>query len=361
MKQNSPLTQFFIENGFLSQGDSEDISFPTYTDEKSEISFVNSGAGIRDISAHPLFRLTGADVFDFIHRISTNDVKSLAPFEMKKTIFTNEKGRILDEVMLFVTDSGLFILGHEGKHELLEFWLNRYIIADDVHVENLYGKYGALEVIGPKGGELLQKYFGDEILHIQANRVYTSSIGNFLYKVISENYAAGLIKYTIVSPLDSLKVFIGDVIKTGHAEDIGLLGEKAYECYRITAGILSSAEINDNYNPHEAKLLDSVCFTKGCYIGQEVISRLSTYNKVQRYLCNLVFDKPLPNGNLPELFNAKGQMAGKITSQTFCPESNTTVAMGYVERNCFQPEQKLSAMVDGRTYEVTIKELGSLK
>ncbi len=360
MKQNSPLAQFFIENGFSSQIEGDRISFPFYSDETKEMSFFNSGAGVHDISSYPIFRLTGTDVIDFIHRISTNDIKSLLPFEMRRTIFANEKGRILDEVILCTTESGIFIMGHEGRHELMEFWLNRFIIADDVKVENLYGKYSAIEIIGPKAGAMLRQYFGDEAQLIQENKIHTFFVGNFSYRVFINGHFGGNRSYVIMSPVDSLKVLMGDILKSGEDNDFGMVGDNAYECFRISAGIPSVSEINDNYNPHEAKLLDEVCFTKGCYIGQEVIARLSTYNKVQKYLCTLVFDSPLTNGSLPDLFNNQNQFAGKITSQTFCPELNTTVAMGYVEKNNYQLGQRLSAEVDGKSYEVTIKELGSL-
>lgn len=360
MKQNSPLAQFFIESGFPFTKEGESVSFPFYSDKMKEISLLNSGAGVHDVSASPIFRLTGADALDFIHRISTNDIKSLAPLEMRKTIFANEKGRIIDEVILFTTESGLFIIGHEGRNELMEFWLNRFIIADDVKVENLYGKYGAVEIIGPKGADFLHQYFGDEVHLMKENKVHTFYIGNFSFRVLIANHAKGIRSYVIISPVDSLKILVSEFLKSGEEVNCGMVGEQAYECFRIAAGIPSVPEINDNYNPHEAKLLDEVCFTKGCYIGQEVISRLSTYNKVQKFLCTLIFDKPLENGQLPDLQNGQRQFAGKTTSQTFCPELNTTVAMGYVEKNSYQPGQKLAAEVDGKFYEVTMKELGNL-
>ena len=360
MKQISPLAQFFIDNGFPGQNDNGHIRFPLYTDETNELAFLNSGAGVRDISASPIFRLTGADALDFLHRISTNDVKSMAPLEVKKTIFANEKGRILDEIILFTGESGIFIIGHEDNHELLEFWLNRFIIADDVKIENLYGKYGALEIIGPRSTQLLQKYFGDVALSAQEGKVYPCSIGNFSYKVLCLGNARNTKDYVVISPVDPLKILLSDLIKATQITDVGMAGDKAYERYRIAAGIPSLSEMNDNYNPHEAKMLHSVCFTKGCYIGQEVIARLATYNKIQRYLCNLVFDGKLMNGHLPELFNEEGKFAGKVTSQAFFPDLNQTVAMGYIEKNSSHAGQKLTTEVDGRSYEVTVKELGNL-
>ncbi len=62
------------------------------------------------------------------------------------------------------------------------------------------------------------------------------------------------------------------------------------DAYKIENGIPSDPnELNDLYNPHEAKLIDLVDFKKGCYIGQEVIARLDTYDKVQKHLVGLCF------------------------------------------------------------------------
>ncbi len=78
--------------------------------------------------------------------------------------------------------------------------------------------------------------------------------------------------------------------------DFNLIGEKAYEVYRIEQGIpVAPNELNDNYNPHESKLLNAVSFRKGCYIGQEVIARLETYEKVQKYLVGVEFDEAIDN------------------------------------------------------------------
>jgi len=299
MKQNSPLADYFIEKGFYHTETNGCINFPFYSDELKEIEAIKSGVGIHDISGYPLMKLTGTDTLDFLHRISTNDLKSLAPYQCTRTIFTSEKGRMLDEVVVFTTDTGVFLIGHEDKNELLEFWLNRFIIADDVKVENLYGKYGAVEVIGSKADEVLQQFFGNGAGEAAKGKVYSFTLENMYFRIINLESVNGLKRFLVIAPLDFIKVFVDNSSAIGKIPEVTLIGDRAYEQYRIEAGMPLSKELCDEYNPHEALLLHEVCFTKGCYIGQEVIARLMTYNKVQKRRCSFVFKNKLAEGKLP--------------------------------------------------------------
>ena len=91
-------------------------------------------------------------------------------------------------------------------------------------------------------------------------------------------------------------------------------------------------ELNGSFNPHEVNLLSIVDFKKGCYIGQEVIARLNTYDKVQKRLTGIKFiDEPEYNGQLL-LFDKENKDAGQVTSVTFSKELNKWVGLAFVRR-----------------------------
>ena len=71
--------------------------------------------------------------------------------------------------------------------------------------------------------------------------------------------------------------------------------------------LLLPVKLNSDFNPHEARLLNAVDFKKGCYIGQEVIARLDTYDKVQRYLFGVIFLKPVDQNDKYLLFDEIGK------------------------------------------------------
>ena len=99
--------------------------------------------------------------------------------------------------------------------------------------------------------------------------------------------------------------------------------------------------MSDTYNPLEAGLIGAIDFHKGCYIGQEVIARLDTYHKVQKYLVSLDFDaEQTQAGALPgsRLVNDEGAAMGLVTSATVVPGADGAhvIGLGYVRTAAVQ-------------------------
>jgi hypothetical protein len=108
------------------------------------------------------------------------------------------------------------------------------------------------------------------------------------------------------------------------------IGTQAYEAVRLQHAVpLYGHEMGDAYNPLEAGLIGSIDFHKGCYIGQEVIARLDTYQKVQKRLVRLRFSpdaKVFQDAALED----DGQQVGKVTSVTSLPITGERIGLGYV-------------------------------
>jgi folate-binding protein YgfZ len=115
---------------------------------------------------------------------------------------------------------------------------------------------------------------------------------------------------------------------------------EAWDLVRIERGIPSiDAELDDRSNPLEAGLEDLINFEKGCYIGQEVVARLDTYDKLQRRLVGLRSAKPLsPGADL----TADGRNVGRVTSSTISPEFGP-IALAYVRKGNWNPGTSLDA------------------
>ncbi len=92
-------------------------------------------------------------------------------------------------------------------------------------------------------------------------------------------------------------------------------------------------------NPLECGLWNYVSFTKGCYIGQEVIARLDTYDKVQRHLMGIEISEPFQNGSLPiSISNSDGESIGEITSLAFSPSVNKSLGLAFIKTAFAIPE-----------------------
>jgi folate-binding protein YgfZ len=119
-------------------------------------------------------------------------------------------------------------------------------------------------------------------------------------------------------------------------------GDAVVEACRILRGLPSAGhELTEDHNPLEAGLWDAVSFDKGCYVGQEVIARLRTYDKVARALVGL----ELPPGSDPPLPGTRlfldGREVGELTSAAAVPGRRGPVGLGYVKRKELGPALEL--------------------
>lgn len=326
---------------------------------ESEMNALNNGVGMRDISALGVIELRGNDVLDFLHRISTNSVKNIVKGEVVKTIFTTEKGRIIDVASVLNLDDYQLLICSQEHHEKMMIWLHRYVISDDVKLTNINGKYTLLEVLGPQADSFMTIICGSIVNNIPPNTIKiinTDGIIFFLMKHL--DYNGQLIYWILADPMYAQKL-IRYMVENKGPFDFNLIGEDAYLHYRIEHGIpMAPNEINDIHNPHELGLAKLVNTAKGCYIGQEVIARLETYAKVQKQLCGFILCDNNADGEYNLVFDEDNTEAGHITSAIYSNKFKKHLGIGFVKTKYFEEGKVLSAKnKQGNTVQVTIKKL----
>lgn len=275
----------------------------------------------RDNSGVLEFR--GNDRLDFLNRLSTNDIRSLAPATGAATVLTNEKGRIID--VLFVTqwlDKSLVVCSPNNGENVIR-WLKKYLIMDDVKIADQTTSYCQFELHGESIHEHSHFLFGTDTdikpLFHPRELIIDDAIPCIVFRVPSPKTFAVKIMTSKEhdGKLSSYLAQYYTEIDTHH-----------YQQMKIVYGMPSfGTELRDSYNPLEAGLLHYVNFKKGCYIGQEVIARLDSYNKVKQRIIGLISRHQLSAG---DTLVAEGQSVGNITS-VFCDESTQSwYGLGYI-------------------------------
>jgi folate-binding protein YgfZ len=148
--------------------------------------------------------------------------------------------------------------------------------------------------------------------------------------LLAQTDPVGLPGYDVIAPAKHANGLRKALLSAGSPDGVPVLGHDARELLRIEAGIpLFGRELGEDYNPLEAGLREAISFTKGCYIGQEVIARLNTYHKVQKHLVSMAFQ-----GSVAPPAGARlvvgGQDAGWVTSAIFSPVHGRVLALGYL-------------------------------
>lgn len=269
--------------------------------------------------------LSGPDALDFLHRMSTADIAGIPVGEGQATVFVTEKGRIQDVALLFHREvGGIELFCSPGAGEELFSWLRRFRFLEAVHLHPPQRWWG-LELHGRRADELLWR--------LQLSRPTASHWGA---GYASHWQGAPLRCFCIRAPVGQAAAYalftpdaqlLEQAVRGIASEPLSASEQEALRI--LTRRGCRGREWTTDYNPWEAGLGELVSLTKGCYIGQEVLARLSTYERVQRRL--LRFSSPEPLQAPAPLFVGE-QYVGTLTSATFAPWYQRWVALGYVRR-----------------------------
>lgn len=298
-----------------------------FSDVRQEYYNARETIVMMDRSYFGLLQMTGKDHVDLLHRLTTNELRMLQPGQGQINIFTSEKGRIVDRVTLYKFEDKMWILPSPETVELIAQWIDKFIFLEDVKIENLSEEIGMISLFGPQAPDFLTKY-------LKAEKLPEENC-SFIQVSVPGSDASAILACTEELNLPGFHLIVqrNDLIDVWEAllkEDVQPMGEAAYEVLRIEAGWpVYQKDYTEANNPHEVNFLPYVSFTKGCYVGQEVVARLDTYEKVQRYLMGLIFDGDRPPNFNDPIFR-DNQEVGKITSSAISFKLNKPVAMGFV-------------------------------
>ena len=348
-----PVQTYFESLGFHTEQRNGAAHFYKYESIEEEYRLLTQGVGCR-VSLSALIELHGKDTLDFLHRITTNEIKSLPQNQFTRTIFTNEKGRILDRVLVLNFGEKQLLIGNNGTQHKLSLWLQRYIIMDDVKVIEADKQLVVFEIVGSQAKSFMTLLCGEQCRELQSNEISLLTLDDFSFHVIKNSTSPEEESFLIIAyQLNAVKL-ITYALQNKGIFDFGLVGEDAYEIYRIEKGILAEKELNDQVNPHEAKLLDEVSFKKGCYIGQEVIARLATYDKVQKYLVGFLFSGSPSSDKEFTILDDENKEIGTVTSSCFSISMKKTIGLGYLRKDFITENKLLKAVGKNSKQEIFI-------
>ncbi len=295
--------------------------------------------------------LKGKDSLDFINRISTNEVLSLKVSESIQTVLTSEKGRIIDVVtLLSLGNNEVLLVSSNNSLESTIRWIKKYVIMDDVSVKQI-NTYTAFELHGPRSTDF-------------ANELFSLENYDFSFQNFSKHHESGSLVFRIPSISEiSLLLLIPTAqldsednlsMKKIIENSITFISEFDRELLRIHAGLGKSPnELNENYNPLEAGLLHIINFKKGCYIGQEVIARLDSYNKVKQRIFGITSTVQI--NELDSIF-VDSKEVGKVTSILKVNE-NCYDGLCYIRGEFAQNNLSVTVENENSKIEATLKQI----
>ncbi|HEX8566210.1 MAG TPA: glycine cleavage T C-terminal barrel domain-containing protein [Pyrinomonadaceae bacterium] len=293
-----------------------------------------SGAGMFDFPKRGLIEVSGGEAVQFLNGMLTNDIAKLPENSWMLAAFPNVQGRLLAFVrVLKIGDKFLFDTEAATREKVFNN-LFRFTFAGDFKVRDLSEEMNLHSIQGKLAGEILKSKvqspkFKSEVVEAEFN-------GEKVFVINSTHTAEdGFDLFATANLIQDL---------TKELENAGAvkIGDETREVLRIEAGIpLYGVDMDETTIVLETGLDEAVSFTKGCYVGQEVIIRIHHRGHVAKKLAGLIFDEPADVAPNSELKSPGGKNAGRITSVAFSPVLNKQIALAYVRYDFLQPGTEL--------------------
>lgn len=281
-----------------------------FGNEKAAIAAARESVALCDRSHWGRIQVSDSDRLRFLHNQSTNDFQRLNPGQGCDTVFVTSTARTIDLATAYVTSDAVLLIVSPTRRQYLMDWLDRYIFfADKVELTDITQETATFSLIGPKsdtvveqlgaGAIIGQSYASHHVVQLQGVEVRIA-VGSGL----------SIPGYTLIVPTENAATVWKNLVESGSVP----LGDRVWEQLRIQEGRpVPDQELTEDYNPLEARLLQTISFEKGCYIGQETIARLNTYKGVKQYLWGIRLSAPAQPGSIITLEDEK---IGKLTSYT---------------------------------------------
>ena len=298
-----------------------------FGDSRAEFQALLSGSAIYDLSSRAKISVTGGDRVRWLNGMVSNNIRDLAPGHGVYAFLLNAQGRIQADLYTFQRGESFLIDMEESQREKVLGLFDRYIIADDVEIADISGKIASIGLTGPESRYVFERagIALPELGHMQFAEIAWSGISVTLLRSGKE---AGDSWQVWISP-DERERLWESLVNAGAKP----VGQAARELFRIARGIPQfGVDIRDRDLPQETGQDRALNFTKGCYLGQEIVERIRSRGAVHRQFTAFDVEGVLPNPGTKIVAGEKE--VGEITSSAVLPlaDRERPVALGYLRR-----------------------------
>lgn len=313
-----------------------------YSTLDAELAVLTTGAGVFDLGYRAALRITGADRVRWLNGMVTNTIKALPEWRWNYNFLLNAQGRIQGDANVFCAPDTLFFETSRTQMPRLSAHLRRYIIMDKVELQPVEASRTTLGIAGPKAAEILGRLGAT----VPDEGAFTSSAINGADVVLVHAHSPLVARFELVVGAESLPKLWGALQSAGAVP----CGAAAVEALRILeATPLYGVDIQEKHLAQETGQARALNFSKGCYLGQEIIERVRSRGNVHRMLRQFSVENApaaLVPGQTIEL-NAEGaerNPVGELTSLAYfrLPAFTGALALGFVRSEAVEQNLPLT-------------------
>lgn len=305
----------------------------TYGEIEAEYASLRRSAGLMDLPQRGVLRVTGADRVDFLNRMLTNELKGLAAGHVVNAFWLNRKGRIEADLTVVELGEELLLLVDATLAQRTAESLNGFLFSEDVVIEDVTEQRHSLSLQGPRAIEFLRSIVDDEsgaaLSDLTIGRAMRCVAHGHPFVVYRTDLIGEVGLHLLCRAEEALAIH-EQLLEVGLGQGLRSTGWHSFNIARIEGGCpMHLIDFGLDSLPHETGILrQRVSFTKGCYLGQEVVARMESLGHPSKVLVGLKIEGEHMPVTGSQVFDPADQMAeviGAVTSATPSPMLGRTI------------------------------------
>ncbi len=289
----------------------------------------------------------------FLNGLITNDMKTLELNSWMPAVFPNVQGRLMAAVRIIHRDDAFLMDTEHPTLETVAKLLARYTLAGDFQVRDVTSETAMLSVQGRKAAEVVRQALDETAANVARAGVASVQLGNARVTIIRATHTGedGFDLFVDANEAEGLR---NSLIDAGASP----CSSEDAETLRIEAGIPRfGLDMDETKVVTETNLDDAVSFTKGCYIGQEIIARIKYRGHVAKKLTGVLLEQDVAIESGAKILSTDDKEIGGVTSSTVSPRLKHTIALAYVKYDYLEPGTKVRVISAGHEYPAAVVEL----
>ncbi len=331
----------------------------SYTGINDEHAAVRNNAGVFDVSHMGSLLFKGPKALDLIQKITTNDASKLKKGQAQYTCFTNEKGGIIDDLIVYCIDENETYLLVVNASNVEKDW--DWIVKHNdngAEIQNISDKTGILAIQGPKAINYMQELTEIDLVNqkfFHFEKGVFAGVDNVL--VSSTGYTgSGGIEIYFEDINDNAEKIWTEIFRVGGPKGLKPVGLGARDTLRLEKGFcLYGNDLTEEITPLEAGLAWVTKLNKD-FIGKEALVKQKDEGIKKKLVGIELIDRGIPRNGYP-LVNEDGNNIGFISSGTQSPTLGKAIAMGYVNRNVAKEGNHIFVSVRNKSLKAKIVKI----
>src|SRR5688572_10541641 len=332
----------------------------SYTGLNDEHLAVRKSVGVFDVSHMGEFILKGPHALDLIQKVTSNDASVLTDGKAQYSCLPNEKGGIVDDLIVYRIDSNTYMLVVNASNIDKDWnWIKQHD-AWGVEMKNISDDTSLLAVQGPNAIKALQKLTDVKLADIPYYSFVKGTFNGISNVVISNTGYTGAGGFELYFDNAHAEKMWNDIFKAGEEFNIKPIGLGARDTLRLEMGFcLYGNDIDDTTSPLEAGLGWITKFTKD-FTNRAALEKQKAEGVKKKLVGFEMIDRGIPRHDY-QIADAQGNIIGKVTSGTQSPTLNKAIGLGYVKTEFAKADTDIFIMIRDKAIKAKVCKIPFLK